>query len=126
MSKAILINVVAKTLTQVEINGLDDIYQAIGNDCSTFTCPFQLENNDTFYVDDEGLLKDVHGGVQVEGYHSPFVGNALLIGTSRDGDNMDVRTSIEKLLPMLTFMNPNQAKLWQVFSMSTPPQFFKF
>jgi hypothetical protein len=126
MSKAILINVVAKTLTQVEINGLDDIYQAIGNDCSLFTCPFQLENNDTFYVDDEGLLKEVFGGVQVEGYHSPFVGNVVLIGSSEDGDNMDVRTSIKKLLPMLTFMNPNQAKLWQVFSMSTPPQFFKF
>ncbi len=76
--KAILINSELRTITPIDIDGtLQAIYAAIGNGCDIVECHFHI-HNDTFYVGKEGRMKQVKGAFQIEGFHSPLVGNAVV------------------------------------------------
>ena len=50
--KALKIDVVNKTISQIEIKNYKEIYSAIGNDCDLFCCPVEFENGDILYSDD--------------------------------------------------------------------------
>ena len=52
---AFKINSAERKVEQIEINTWQDIAPAIGNECTMFACPVTFENEDTIYVDDEGL-----------------------------------------------------------------------
>lgn len=51
-------------------------------------------NND-IYADDEGLFHTIEGGIIMENWVYPILGNTILIGED-DGDMEDVKTSIEE------------------------------
>ena len=73
MKKAILIDVVNRIVTNVTIGDYKEMYPLIGNGCSLFTMPLELENGDGVFVDDEGLLHDkMVGGFMIEGYAARF------------------------------------------------------
>ena len=52
MKKALKIDVVAQTVTEVKIDKYQDIYSQIGNGCNLFCCPVDFENGDTLFADD--------------------------------------------------------------------------
>ena len=54
--KALLINVVNQTITEVEIEHTKEIYDLIGNGCHTFCAPVDFPNRDTLFTDDEALF----------------------------------------------------------------------
>jgi len=102
--RGILIDPWTKTVEEVDIDkGLDGIYKA--TDCTCITAPIILENQDTFFLDDEGLFKknamwqcDGH-----RGYTFDFVGKALVLGSDREGDSVDAKSSIEDIAKRVTF-----------------------
>jgi hypothetical protein len=100
--KALKINVEERIVEVINIENFTDIYPHIGNECHTFTCPEVLPNNDSLYVDDEGLLKEMKGFFSI-GDSAPFVGNAVLQGTNAEGDSVSVVSTKEEIESKITW-----------------------
>ena len=102
--KAILIDVIKRTVSLIEIEkGIDGIYKAMG--CELFTCPFILPNEDTLYVDDEGLLNGnmENGFFKIEGYSEFLAGNSLLLGSNEEGGSEDVKSNVDDIRKKIKF-----------------------
>lgn len=127
MNKAILIDVVNQLVSHIDIGHYKEIYDAIGNGCSTFDCPFQLDNGDTLYVDDEGLLHDnVYGCFILNGWNVPCVGNAIILGTSDDGESIDCKSTIEEIKKQIKFFSKDIALAWRDAALSNGAQVISF
>ena len=93
--RAILIDPAKQTVTEVDYDGdYQSIYKL--TDCTTFTVPFVLENEDSLYVDDEGLWGATHF-FRIEGYPDPLAGRGLILGTDEDGKSVAAKSDIEDL-----------------------------
>ena len=102
--KGILIDPWTKSVTEVQIDkGLNPLYKAM--DCSCITAPIILENNDTFFLDDEGLFKEnsVWFCLGHRGYEFRFVGKAVVLGGDEEGDSVDAKSSIDDIRKRCTF-----------------------
>jgi hypothetical protein len=127
MKKAILINSENKTLSYIQLSDdYRDIYSAIGNNCNMFCCPVTFENMDTIYADDESLLRfdDIKGGFIMEDWHSPIIGNAIILGTDNEGESVDCKTTIEQIQPKIKFIGEKACKEYATIVLSTPPQIY--
>lgn len=115
MKKALKINVEAKTITQIKIDGsIESIVKEIGNNCEFFCCPYEFPNADTIYADDESLtrIKDIRGGFMLnENWVYPIVGNAIILGTDENGDDLDCKTTPKDLMDIV-FVNEDECKAW--------------
>lgn len=106
-NKAILINPTEKTVSLVTVGDFRDMQAKIG--CSCFTTAGVQDNNDTLYVDDEGLLN----GTDVfffnpDLYPQPLAGNGLLIGSNFEGESVDVKTDVAKIAENTQFLTRQQ------------------
>ena len=101
--RAIKINVVEKTITEISINGnVESMYAAL--ECDTFT-RIAITRNESLWVDDEGLLKDIPlGAFRIEGYDQSLSGHGLIIGLDAGGNNVGSKISIEWLASKITFV----------------------
>jgi len=124
--KVIKIDAEKQLVYQIEIeNTLQAKYDAIGNDCRLIEVGARFRHNnplrsydDVMYVDEESLLKFDSIDAQHEigifklllpmnqvdnGRYDPhkiihkFVGNAIIVGTSNDGETESANVSIEKV-----------------------------
>ena len=115
--KAIKIDVLEQTISEITIN--DDwreIAPAIGNGCEYFCCPVTLPNEDTIYVDDEGLLREVQGGFLMPDFAYPLIGNAIILGANEEGESVDVKTTVEELRENVRFVTKQAAEDWAMRS----------
>jgi len=103
MTKAILINSTARTITEHTIDTWRDISPAIG--CEMFTCVTLTKEGETAYVDDEGLLRRPKAFVKFASYHHPLAGNVLILGTDSMGESIDTSLSVEEVGRMVDFLN---------------------
>jgi len=126
MKKALLIDVIAKTITEVEVGHYSDIYKHIGNGCNLFQVPIEFENRDSIYVDEEGLLKEVHGGFTMEGWAYPLIGNAVIQGCDDEGNGIDYKSDIEDLRKKVVFVTKEIAEAWQKIALDNEPQVIFF
>lgn len=121
MKKAILIDVVNRIVTNVNIGDYKEMYPLIGNGCSLFTMPLELENGDGVFVDDEGLLHDkMVGGFMIEGYAAPLIGNAIIQGADEEGETDDCKSTVEQILAKVTFLDAEQAERWRNYALQQP------
>lgn len=115
MKKALKINVEAKTITEIQLDGsIKSIVSEIGNNCQYFCCPYEFPNGDTIYADDESLTRnhDIRGGFMLnENWVYPIVGNAIILGTDENGDDLDCKTKPKDLMDIV-FVNEHDCKLW--------------
>ena len=125
--KAILINPKLQTINEINYSGdYKDIYKL--TECSTFTCvyPFNL-NEDTIYLDDEGLLKDTNYcfRFRCDNGHNPILaGNALILGTDEEGESQDVESSIEMIQERVVFVGHQAIDLGNEIKLSPLPTIF--
>ena len=113
MKKAILIDVEKQEVIEILVgNGLDPIYNAIGNNCDTFCCPVSFANDDTLYSDDEILLRidDIKGGFALPNFRIPLLNNAIILGTNEEGGSIDHSTSIEEIKESIVFFGEEFCK----------------
>ena len=111
--KALLIDPSNKTVTEIEIEkGIQAIDNAIGNECTTFSCPITLENEDTFYADDEGLFHDITGGIMMKDWQYPIVGKIVVLGSNHKGESVDVKTNAEDLAKLIFGQSKEQCEKW--------------
>jgi hypothetical protein len=108
--KAIKIDSVKQEIIEIEIDDtLDSIYEEL--DCTIFTCPVTLDNMDSLYVDDEGLLVDEYKGAFYFGdYSQPLFGNGLLIGANIEGESESVASSIKIIEKKVKFLPEETGK----------------
>jgi hypothetical protein len=102
--RAILIDPVAKTVTALDFEGdFRAIQKAIDVDCFTIIRPFP-DNDDTLYLDDEGLFKDNQSFFLLDCYPQPLAGKGLILGTDGD-DDTDCASTVEKVKARLTWVD---------------------
>lgn len=93
--RAILIDPVEKTVTEVEYTGhYTHIYTFIHANC--FTMAGRVGKDDMF-VDDEGLFDPKFGWFKWAGYPTPLAGYGLLMGTDGSGETVAAVSKIEDL-----------------------------
>lgn len=125
--KALKIDVVNKTITQIELEHTKEIYDIIGNGCHTFCAPVEFDNQDTLFADDEALLHDeLQGCFSFPEWSYPIVGNAVILGTDYDGDVCDAKTKAEDLLETIMFGNKEAAEMHRDSALSQPMVFTSF
>lgn len=111
--KALLIDPATKTVSEIEIEeGIKAIQKAIGDECTTFACPITLDNNDCFYVDDEGLFHDITGGIMMKDWNFPIVGKIVVLGTNNRGKSVDVKTKADDLAKLIFWQSKENCKKW--------------
>ena len=103
--RAILIDPVKKTVTEVEYSGpIAQIYEFIHAGC--FCLAGSLVNvlpetfdhrSDDMFVDDEGLFDPKYGWFKWKGYPTPLAGYGFLLGTDHVGDSIAAKSKIEDL-----------------------------
>ena len=111
--KALLIDVKNRLIQKIEIGEhFTEISKAI--DCDVFAAPHILENNDTMYCDDEGLLKEQEHFFLLDSYPQPIAGNGLILGCDDEGGSIDAKTSLIELSNKVTFMDRQDAYQWSL------------
>ena len=106
--RAIKIDSKNRTITEININNLDDMQQVVEDwICTGFNFP---DDQNTCYVNDEGLLESPeHFFVHKDG-HQPFAGNGLIIGFNPyTGENEACTLNLEEVKDDVQFLT-----LWQV------------
>jgi hypothetical protein len=119
--KALKIDVVNKTITEIELEHTKEIYSIIGNGCHTFCAPVEFDNQDTLFADDEALLQpELKGCFMFPDWRYPIVGNAVILGTDYDGDVCDAKSKIDELLELIIFGNKEVAEIHRDSALSQP------
>ena len=106
-NKAILINVVERTVTEIFVDGLDDMYAAMNVDLVTIATGIDDVND--IFVDDEGLLKGPEHFFFYEGAHQPFAGNGLVLGKDEEGESISTTLTLEEVTSKVQFLNRSEA-----------------
>ena len=111
--KAILIDVKAETITEIQVGDYLDIQHKIG--CDIFTIGMHLPDCDAIYVDDEGLLSVAPESkfFLMEGAHQPFVGNGLICGGDSEGETQNVKMTVDEVKKQIKFLTLAQAQLFR-------------
>jgi hypothetical protein len=102
MIKAILIDVTAKSVTEVLIEKNFDAYNK-ALDCRTFDV-FPLDEKNDVYCDDEGLYKR-KDFFFIEGSHQPIRGNGLILGCDDEGESVDTTALVEVVRKKVKFLS---------------------
>ena len=111
MSRAILIDVENRTISEVDVvrdeqgSQLQSIYGHLK--CSTFEVVGYDYENDV-YVDEEGLMymNDDTKFFKLENYPQPLAGNGLIMGFDDEtGENGDTKLSIDEVKSQVKFMS---------------------
>jgi hypothetical protein len=125
--KALKIDVVNKTITEIQLKHTKEIYQIIGNGCHTFCAPVEFDNQDTIFADDEALLQsELQGCFMFPDWKYPIVGNAVVLGTDYEGDVCDAKSSTDDLLELIIFGNKEVAEMHRDSALSQPMVFSPF
>jgi hypothetical protein len=120
---AIKIDVVNQKVSQVNIGDeLNDIYEQISNECTTFTCVYGLDTADVIYADDEALLKSIQGGFMLHSMTYPIVGNGLVLGTNLEGESVSPEVSVGFIEENITWLDKSTAEDWANEVLSNPVQ----
>lgn len=84
--RGFLINPENRTISQVEYNGdYKQIYEFIKAELFTVV---RIDEDNTVFVDDEGLLNDPRYFFKLRGYHQPLAGRGLILGVDKEGESI--------------------------------------
>ena len=101
--KAILIDTVNRTVTEVDAKGLQDYYRLLN--CEMIEVAIHLGNEDVIYVDEEGLFKQGTSYFTFKGAHQPFKGNGIVVGTDNDsGETIDCKSDLDTIKRSVRFV----------------------
>lgn len=109
--KGFIIDAEKREIREARFSGLKDLQKAVGGLITTAheihhfdDSGFSMASSyDTVFVDDEGLLKDPQHFFFIEGGHSPFAGNGVVVGVDEEGATIDALSTKEELEEMVEF-----------------------
>lgn len=101
--RAILIDPVAKTVTEVDHkDDYRDIYRLI--EAEPFTV-LEVGPGDWLFLDDEGLYRPGQKFFRWKDYPQPLAGKGLLLGGDEEGDSVDTQRTIEWVQEHVGFLD---------------------
>ena len=98
--KAYLIDPINKIVSVVDYNGDYQTINKLINSQRGFDAVYGFRNEDTLYVDDEGLLRKENYGFEFtydNGHTQPLMGKALVLGTDAEGESVVVKSTLEEV-----------------------------
>ena len=98
--KAYLIDPINKIVSVVDYNGDYQTINKLINSQRGFDAVYGFRNEDTLYVDDEGLLRKENYGFEFtydNGHVAPLMGKALVLGTDAEGESVAVKSTLEEV-----------------------------
>ncbi len=102
----------SRTIVPIMVGDYRDIQSKIG--CDLFTC-VDLNQSETLYVDDEGLLT-INSETTFflhKDYPSPLAGNGVILGLdSNTGDSKDSALTLEEIESSVKFMSLREVQIW--------------
>lgn len=107
--RAILIAADKRQITEISIEEKPtELQAAVGGYIET---AFSFDNEDTVYVNEEGLLQRPLGQhwFTITGGHQPFIGNGILIGHNEDGEAADAKSGLDEIQRAVTFLTLDEA-----------------
>lgn len=114
--RAILINPLEQSITEVEYNGdFRNIYEHLK--CDTFDV-VRLNNKDDVFVDDNGLLTfpNPHGyfiWMREDGKpYGPLAGRGLILGLNHEGESIATDMSLDEVKRKVRFMTALEVAVW--------------
>ena len=120
MKKAIFIDVKNQSISECTLGDhYTEISRKIGNGCELFCCPFEFNNGDTIFADEESLCRydDIVGGFKYSSWSYPIIGNAVILGINEDGESTGVKSTIQEISQGIVWLSETEAKK---YSMNPP------
>lgn len=113
--RAILIDSVKKTVTEIELEGdfLQGAYKALR--CDTIAIVGGHDLNDDILVDDEALLSErtpEHGWCALMGQTQPVCGSMLIVGSNDEGETVGATTPLGHIKKLAAFMTEEDVAKW--------------
>ena len=103
--KAILINPKEEIIRVISYDGdYKSIYQIL--ECRMFECVYPFKNEDTIYIDEEGLLKDSNYSFAIkcdDGTTISLMGKGLILGTDAEGESIECQSKLDDIKSRVTF-----------------------
>ena len=104
--KALFIDPTDQTIRTISYDGdYKSIYRML--DCRTFECVYPFNNEDTLFIDEEGLLKESNFAFNIRADNPQFsqtiMGKALVLGTDAEGESVECQTTLEDLKSRIDF-----------------------
>ena len=98
--KALFIDPIDQTIRTLSYDGdYKSIYRIL--DCTTFECVYPFNNEDTVFIDEEGLLKESNFAFNIRADNPQFsqtlFGKALVLGTDAEGESVEVKSTLEEV-----------------------------
>ena len=112
MLKALLIDAQNEIIREIEIeNGFQHTAKAIGGGCTTIELVSIARNEDSLYVDEDGLAHVVPN--ETKGFHYTaedgtlftIVGNGVMLGSNEEGESVDVKMDAVELAERVVWMD---------------------
>ena len=103
--KSYLIDPVVKRIEEMDYNGdWRTISQTIEASRGLFTVVNLYENDDSVFIDDEGLYVEDQRFWAHKNYPQPLAGPGLFLGTDQEGDSVAPKTDIKQLRNDIVFI----------------------
>tara|TARA_B100000424_G_scaffold57448_1_gene41486 strand:+ start:2608 stop:3072 length:465 start_codon:yes stop_codon:yes gene_type:complete len=98
--RAYLIDPIKREISVVSYNGDYQMINELINSQRGFDAVYGFRNEDTLYVDDEGLLLKENHAFEFtydNGHTQPLMGKALVLGTDAEGESVAVKSTLEEV-----------------------------
>ena len=98
--RAYLIDPIKREISVVNYNGDYQMINELINSQRGFDAVYGFRNEDTLYVDDEGLLLKENHAFEFtydNGHTQPLMGKALVLGTDAEGESVAVKSTLKEV-----------------------------
>lgn len=106
--RAILIDPFTETISEVDYDGdYKSIYRLLSDEkqtVDTFTV-VGLSDEETLFVDDNGLLNEPTHFFIWKGYGQPLAGKGLILGVDEEGDSVATKYTLDYVKPRVLWAN---------------------
>ena len=103
MLRAILIDPFLRVISEVNVNNdLQSFYDIL--DIKTLAI-VNIDNTNSLYIDDEGLLKDHNSLFEIASYAVPLAGRALVVAHNEEGETIETTLDIDQIRSMVGWVD---------------------
>ncbi len=104
--KALFIDPIDQTIRTLSYDGdYKSIYRIL--DCRTFECVYPFNNEDTVFIDEEGLLKESNFAFDILGsnelWNRTYLGSAMILGADDEGESIECKSKLDDIKSIIKF-----------------------
>ena len=103
MLRAILIDPFLRVISEVNVdNDLQSFYDILNIRSLAIV---NIDNTNSLYIDDEGLLNDNNSLFEIASYAQPLAGRALVVAHNEEGETVETTLDIDQIRAMVGWVD---------------------